>query len=324
MLADFEKKTGIKPVLTEYGTNDELLNQLKATGGAGFDIIHPTVDRVPNYVEFDLIQPLDEKQIRWDGCLKAAIDGSAGMGAISGGKRYMAPADWGTEAMTFNTEVAPLQYGTASFGDLWKPQYAGKVTLRGHSGLVAIGLWLDSEGKLPKPMRDSFKDEATMRANYDVIIKFAIDHKKAIAQFWTNENEAQGAFRTNGVVIGQTWDTSAAALQKEKLPISYLAPKEGALAWMEGFAIPKGAQNLEQAYAWINWYYTPEAGALYADHTSINTTAKGAEAHLSDFNKQFFAAAYPGDALQKLWWWPIQETWFVSARNEYQDRFLAA
>lgn len=55
MLADFEKKTGVKATLTEYGTNDELLNQLKATGGAGFDIIHPTVDRVPNYVEFELV-----------------------------------------------------------------------------------------------------------------------------------------------------------------------------------------------------------------------------------------------------------------------------
>ena len=62
MLADFEKKTGIKPALTEYGTNDELLNQLRASGGAGFDVIMPTVDRVPNYVEFDLVQPLDEVQ----------------------------------------------------------------------------------------------------------------------------------------------------------------------------------------------------------------------------------------------------------------------
>ena len=45
---------------------------------------------------------------------------------------------------------------------------------------------------------------------------------------------------------------------------------------------------------------------------------------LSDFNKQFFAEAYPADALDKLWWWPIQEPWYVSIRNEYQDRFLAA
>src|SRR5690242_5500414 len=119
MLADFEKKTGIKPVLTEFGTNDELLNQLRASGGAGFDVIHPTVDRVPNYVEFDLVQPLDEKKVNFDGCIASAVQGSATMGGVVGGKRYLAPADWGTEALAFDQKAAPLQYGTASYGDLW-------------------------------------------------------------------------------------------------------------------------------------------------------------------------------------------------------------
>ena len=41
-------------------------------------------------------------------------------------------------------------------------------------------------------------------------------------------------------------------------------------------------------------------------------------------NKAFFAAAYPGDALDKLWWWPVQESWFVAKRNGYQDQFLSA
>ena len=82
MLADFEKKTGIKPALTEYGTNDELLNQLRASGGSGFDIIMPTVDRVPNYVEFDLVQPLDESKVKFDGCIDSAVKGSAGMGGV--------------------------------------------------------------------------------------------------------------------------------------------------------------------------------------------------------------------------------------------------
>jgi spermidine/putrescine transport system substrate-binding protein len=282
------------------------------------------VDRVPNYVEFDLVQPLDEKKVHFDGCITSAVQGSATMGGVVGGKRYLAPADWGTEALAYDPKAAPLEYGKAGYGDLWQPQYRGKVTVRGHSALVGIGLWLEGQGKLPKPLRDSFKDEATMRANYDVIIRTAIENKAAIGQFWTNENEAQGAFRANGCVIGQNWDSSAAALRKEGLPVRFVAPKEGAMAWMEGFAIPKGAKNLEQAYAWINWYYTPEAGALYANHTSISTTAKGAEKLLSDFNRQFFADAYPGDALDKLWWWPVQDPWFVSARNEYQDRFLAA
>ena len=72
MLAAFEKATGIKPVYTPYGTNDELLNQLRATDGAGFDIIWPSVDRVPNYVEFGLVQPIDETKVEWDRAIAIA------------------------------------------------------------------------------------------------------------------------------------------------------------------------------------------------------------------------------------------------------------
>ena len=324
MLAAFEKATGIKPVYTPYGTNDELLNQLRATDGAGFDIIWPSVDRVPNYVEFGLVQAIDETKVKWDQVIASAVTGSAAMGAVVDGARYQVPTDWGTEALSFDREQAPLVYGTASYGDIWKPEMAGKATVRGHSGLVGLGLWLESEGRLPHPMREVFADEAKMIDNYDVILAEAVARKANIAQFWSNENEAQGAFRVNGAVIGQTWDSSAAGLAREGLPIGYIAPKEGALAWMEGVSIPSKAANVDQAYAFINWILTPEAGAMYASHTSINTTAVGAEAYLSDESKAFFAAAYPGDALDLLWWWPIQDNWFVARRNEYQDRFLSA
>ncbi|WP_040677215.1 extracellular solute-binding protein [Nitratireductor pacificus] len=324
MLAAFEKSTGIKAKYTPYGTNDELLNQLRANNGGGFDIIWPTVDRVPNYVEFELVQPIDESKVNVDKCLPSAWKNSENLGAVIDGKRYQVPTDWGTEAISFDKDQAPLEYGTASYGDIWKPEMQGKATVRGHSGLVGLGLWLEAEGKLPMPMADAFKSEENMVKIYDAILAEAIARKGNIAQFWSNENEAQGAFRVNGCAIGQTWDSTAAALGKEGLPVSFIAPKEGALAWMEGVAIPKGAENLDQAYAFINWFLTPEAGAMYSDATSINSTAVGAAEMTSDQAKAFFAAAYPGDALDKLWWWPIQESWFVSKRNEYQDRFLSA
>ncbi|MBY8918384.1 extracellular solute-binding protein (plasmid) [Nitratireductor sp. L1-7-SE] len=324
MLAAFEKETGIKANYTPYGTNDELLNQLRANNGGGFDIIWPTVDRVPNYVEFELVQPIDESKVNVDNCLPSAWTNSANLGAVIDGKRYQVPTDWGTEAVSFDKDQAPLEYGTASYGDIWKPEMKSKATVRGHSGLVGLGLWLEGEGKLPMPMTDAFKSEENMVKIYDVILEEAIARKANIAQFWSNENEAQGAFRVNGCAIGQTWDSTAAALAKEGLPIGFIAPKEGALAWMEGVAIPKGAENLDQAYAFINWFLTPEAGAMYTNATSINSTAVGAADMTSDDAKAFFAAAYPGDALDKLWWWPIQESWFVAKRNEYQDRFLSA
>jgi spermidine/putrescine transport system substrate-binding protein len=93
---------------------------------------------------------------------------------------------------------------------------------------------------------------------------------------------------------------------------------------MEGLSMPVGAENIEEAYEFMNWFLTPEIGAMWTNTTQYNSTAVGSDQLLSDEAKAFFAAAYPGDALQNLWWWPIQESWYVTKRNEYQDRFLSA
>ncbi|WP_067101157.1 substrate-binding domain-containing protein [Marinomonas atlantica] len=323
MLADFKAKTGINATFTPYGTNDELMNSLRATDGTGFDIIMPTVDRVPGYVDYELVQPLDTTRIKWDGCLESALSGSE-VGGVVDGKRYFAPSDWGTEAITYNREYADVDPNNLSYGDLWKPEHADGVTVRGHSALVGIGLWLEKMGKLPFPLLESYKNEKAMRANFDVILKEATKHKDMVAQFWSTENEAQGAFRTNGAVIGQTWDSTAFKLSQEGEPVVYGAPKEGALAWMEGFVIPKNANNVDAVYEFINWYYTPEAGAMFVKATGYNSTSKGAAELLPQATKKFFNNSYSDQDLANLWWWPIQEPWYVALRNEYQDRYLSA
>ncbi|MBR9653299.1 extracellular solute-binding protein [Thalassovita aquimarina] len=324
MLAAFEQDTGIKASYTPYGTNEEILSMMRVNQGMGFDVIWPALDRVPNYVDDNLIQPINESRVEWDRCIESAIKSSETLGAVVNGKRYQVPTDWGTEALAYNTEKLSLDYGTASYADLWKPELAGKVTVRGHSALVGLALWLEQEGKLPRPFLDSFTDAEAMRANYDVVLAEAVARKATIAQFWSNQNEAQGAFRTNGCILGQTWDSTAAGLKEEGQPISYLAPKEGALSWMEGISLPVGAENIEQSYAFINWMLTAKAGAMYASHAKVNTTAKGADAFLPEEMKTFFQTAYPADAINNLWWWPVQENWFVELRGEYQDKFLSA
>ena len=323
MLAQFEKDTGIKAVYVPFATNDEQLNQLRATGGEGFDIIMPTVDRVPNYLELGFLQPLDEKKVQMDRILPSAIQGSAETGGVSEGKRYFAPTHWGTEAIAFDKKKAPLAYG-ASLGDLWKPEYAGKVTVRGHSGLAGVGRWLEAQGKLPHPFNKGFTDETAMRANWDEIVKVAVANKKNIGQFWSSANEALGAFQANGCVIGQNWDETAVALRDQGLDIGYIAPAEGAFAWMEGYCLLNRAKNVEQAYAWINHFLKPQVGAAFAASKGTNAVAIGAEQHLPEKAKAFFSEAFPGDALQKLWWWPVQPSWYVSLRNEYADKYLAA
>ena len=44
-LKKFEKDTGIKVNVTPLGSNEELLNKMKASKGRGFDVVTPTLNR---------------------------------------------------------------------------------------------------------------------------------------------------------------------------------------------------------------------------------------------------------------------------------------
>ena len=43
----FEKETGIQVKYTQFGSNQELINKIKATRGRGFDIVGPTSSMMP-------------------------------------------------------------------------------------------------------------------------------------------------------------------------------------------------------------------------------------------------------------------------------------
>ena len=322
-LEAFTKKTGIKVNLTEQPDNDTIFAQAKLAAQTGaFDTIEPTVDRTLSYVENDLVQAWDEKKVNLANYLPGMVDGKAGEMAVIKGGRYFVPAVWGTEALVFNREKMPLVYGKASLADLWGEGLEGKVTVRAHSALASLGRVMDAAGKLPKPFMDSYKDDDVMKANWDVILKEALAKKKNIVQFWKGENEAQAAFRTNGAVIGQCWDSTGFNMGKEG-PYGYVAPKEGAIAWNQGYMMMKNAKNTEQAVEWLNFQATPEGGAAMATSYSANPVGKGAVDLLDPKVAAFYNAAFPTEALSKLWWWPVQTSSYLKLRAEYSDKFIA-
>lgn len=328
MLKAFEKDTGIKVNLTTYGSNDEALNKLRASKGKGFDIVIPSVTYGPAWYKHRLLQPLDISKINQVGCVPSMWEASKNFGGEHRGKRYIVPFNWGTEAIAVNSEKHPnVKANEISYGDLWKKDLNAQVTARAHSVIIGTGLYLDRIGKIKSNrMLDTYKDEKTMREIYSKITDYIIENKKNIRQFWSNAQETTNAFTQNGCTIGQTWDGPAMRMMSEsKGKIKFMAPKEGAITWMDGMAITKGAKNISAAYAWINWYYNGgKSGAMHANATGYNSCSAGAEMYLSEQSKANFKAAYPGDAIKNLWWYPSEPVWFVSARNEFRDKLLAA
>lgn len=318
----FTAETGIKVNFIGHPDEDSMFAQSRlALETGGIDCVEPSAAQVSRWVSNGVVQPWDESKLDLDKLEDAFV---ANQQAMSEGKRYFVPSTWGTEALTYSTNEADTKYGVASLADIFDPKYEGMVALRAHSALAALGRVMDLAGKLPHPFIDSYTDEAVMRANWDIILAEAVKYKSNVAQFWSGASDAEAAFRTNGCALGLTWDTTGFKLKSEGLPFGFIAPKEGAFGWLQGYVLMKNAKNIEQASAFANYVATAKGSAQNAAAFSSNPVGKGGIEQMNPDVLAFYKAAYPEDALSKIWWWPTQSTEFVKLRSEYADRFRAA
>lgn len=317
----FTRQTGIKVNFIPQPDQTTMLVQARrALYGGGVDMVEPTIDLVGAYEEGGLLRPWDLSKIPLDNYEPAFITGLVGSMAEIRGHRYHIPTVWGTEALVYARGSQAVEYGRSGLSDLWEPGNVGRVTVRAHSGLSALGRVMEEKGQLPKPFRDSFVDPDTMKVVWDIVLAEALKHKDNIVQFWKSEHEAQAAFRVNGSTLGLCWDSTGYNLSRDGT-YGFIAPKEGAFAWLQGMVMMKNAWNIDQAHALAAFFATPEGSAAQAKNFSANPTVKGAIELADDAVLQFYKAAYPGDALDRLWWWPAQPDWFLDLRNEYARRF---
>jgi spermidine/putrescine transport system substrate-binding protein len=325
VIPNFTKQSGIKVNSSPFSQNEEQINKLQATEGEGFDLCQPTRDRAPQFKELGVLAPFDMNKLpNSKNLIPSMLQGSTSIWTWDGGL-YHVPHVWGSEAISWRTDQTKLEYSTLSFGTLWSDEYKGKVQGRPHSLLLGIGLWMDASGKLPSNrMADAFESEEKFKKIYDQILPFAIEHKPWIKQFWDSADNTKSGLLENGVVIGQTWDGPVLSLKKEGKPVSYMAPQEGAITWIDGWAMPKAAKNVDQLYAFLNYLHTPEVAAMVAETSSYNPVVVGADALLSEQAKKNFSEAYPGDALQKLWHRIPEPAWFGELRTQYADKFKSA
>ena len=61
-----------------------------------------------------------------------------------------------------------------------------------------------------------------------------------------------------------------------------------------------------------------------ANNVGYNSVVQGAEQHYSEAYRKFVAAAFPGDAVSKLFIQGTEHPWFIAERQRMVDRLLAA
>jgi len=324
VIQDFTKATGIKVNATPFSQNEELINKLQATGGDGFDLCMPSRPLAPQYRDLGVLAPWDTNKMKLDALIPSMLQLSTSIWTWDG-KLYHVPHCWGSEAIAWRTDQTTLDYKTLSYGALWEDKYRGKVQGRPWSLLLTIGLWMDHSGQLPSNrMYDTFETPDKFKAVYDKLLPFAIAHKPWIKQFWDSADSTISGFMENGCSIGETWDGPALRLKRQDKPVTFMAPQEGAITWMDGWSLTQSAQNVDQAYAFMNYLHEPAVAAATSNGSGYNPVVKGAEELLSPVQKRNYQEAYPADAIDKVWTARPSSPWYLDLRAQYADKFKAA
>lgn len=320
----FSDKTGIKINFTGIGSNDEIINKLRATSGQGFDIVTPTVNRNPLWAELNLLQPFDMKRVPLDKVNPAMALGEAHWNFGGKGTHWL-PHIWGTEGVAWRTDAFKPAGEFPSYYDIWDEANAGKTMGRAHSMMLGLGLGMERRGELPPgSIWAAYKKEAKMKEVWTKLTETAIAKKKNIKLLWNDADAQKNGLLNEGVIVGQTWDGPPIALKTAGEPVMYRAPVEGAMAWVDGLAMPVGAKNIDQIYAFIEAAYDAKlAGEAIKSH-GYNSPVLGADKYGGEVYAKNFADAYPGDALAKLNPWPAEMPWYVKLRTEFVNKFMSA
>jgi len=315
----FERETSIKVTVATYESNRELLTKLKASKSA-HDLVQPTVTLVPAGAREGYYRPFELDRLRHAGnLLPGMLRACEEFGGVLRGERYALPFAWGAEGLSYDS--SRLATRPDSFGVLHDPAHAGLVSYRATVHVfLATGLWLG----LGRRMRDVYVSEDDARPILDAVLERLIEGKKLVRTYWTTAGEIEQLLEEGDVAVAQTWDATGWKLERRGKPIRFVAPREGALAWMDTFAIPKEARHVEPAYAWIDFMYDPRNAAAFTSETGYATAVAGAAARLEPGLRRQFEASFSPRDLDNLWWYGIQHSWWSRVVAEYVDRLQQA
>jgi len=325
-LAAFEEKTGIKVNYTGIGSNEEIINKMKATKGAGIDICSPTNMRSGQWVDLELLQPWDMAKITTIENVNPTMlkVGDTEWNFGDQGSHWL-PQIWGTEGIAWRTDLWSPADGIPSYGDVWSEENKGKTMIRAHSGMLGAGLHMENIGELePGDMWKAYENEDEMRRVWGKVTDWCISKKSYLKLIWNDADTQKNGLLNDGVVCGQTWDGPPLALKSQGEPVTYQAPKEGAMAWVDGMSLSAASENLDQVYEFVNFAFTPEHAGRAIDDHGYNSAVLGADQHAADQYKKNFSEAYPGDALSNLNPWPKEPQWYADVRTEFEEKFKSA
>ncbi len=264
LLTKFKEETGITVTVTDYDSNDTALAKIEA-GGHGFDLVVPSSNYIPIWREKGLITELDLSRLPNHGNIGdqwADVE-------FDPGRTYSIPWLIGATGIAVNSDAYSGDINTSAIFLDPPEELRGKINVTPEMNDI-ISMALSYVGGEP-----CSEDPEMLRAARDALI--------AAKPYWQSMDYSMSEkLAANDVMSSVYWNGAVfrASLLNESVKFGY--PQEGFPLFMDSVTLLSDAQNVDEAYQFLDFIMVPENAALISQFARYANGIEGSEAFMDE------------------------------------------
>lgn len=294
----FEQRTGAKVSVTVVDSDEALWELLNRNGAQDFDVFAVNTAELQRYIARDLVVPIDTADVpniarqteRFRDTRRIA-------GLVHQDKVYAIPYTYAEMGLIYDRRQ--LSSPPESINALWDPRYRGKVLLY-NGGTHNFSLAAQALGNAdPFHLTD---------AQWPAAVERLIALRRNALTFYSQPEESVKLFkRQQAALMYANYGSQQLKLLKAAgVDVGYAIPREGALAWLDCWAITRPTRNLKLAHQWIDYLLEPQPSQALLERQGLaNTTSAPPRLGRDD---------------RILWLEPVED---VTRRNRLWERIVS-
>lgn len=262
---EFEEKTGADVEVVFIASDDEIWAKMMGSEGKDFDIFAVNSAQLQRYIDAGLTTPIDLAAIpNQQATLPRFKDLAKVQGLTRDGKVHAIPFAFDASGgLIYDKDK--VQPTPTSMSILWDPKYQGKVLAYDN------GEYNFSFTALVMGFQDPFN---LSPEQYAQIKAKLIALKSNVLTFYTNMDDGTQIYQNNDVAL--IWANfgrlQVKAMENAGANIGYIIPEEGALAWLDTWALTSGVKEKELAEQWINFLLEKKISGQMSERTGYGNT----------------------------------------------------
>ena len=259
----FEKQHGVRVEVSFVSSDDVLRQKISANQGGNFDVFAANTAEMQHYINERLVVPLRLANIPNTAHQLPRFRKLQSIPGITRlGEAYAVPYTYSEMGLIYDRKQ--FVQAPTSLAAMWDPKYQGRVLAfdtSSHNFSIA-SLVLGGN-----PFRIEDRD-------FKGVVNHLIALRRNVLTFYTLPEESVELFRHHSAALlfANYGRQQLKLLRDAGADVGYVIPVEGALAWLDCWALTRGVRNKELAESWINFMLEKKVSSELTRRQGLSNT----------------------------------------------------